>query len=249
MIGMNREYERDQKILALERRVDMLERLVLHLDQRGAVPLLQPSVAPPPASPLAPLAPRQGFSDPASDADPTWIPILHTQIRPDPASPPPCGFPGVYLTEPPQDKRRASLDVMRVRTPEDLRWHIPQPGIDPPICSSCFVPIDPFSNADLDYLSHMLPAGSPPSPPTQTPKTPRTPRSKSGDDRGGGVVPPQPTGGGSSASPGVDAGLPSTFVGHTPEATAEALQGIGRIQKLAQDAGLFEGYLHDTGRR
>lgn len=187
-------------------------------------------LAPPPALQVVP-------------SDPAWVPILHNRERPEPDAPVgPCGQVGLYLTEPPREGIHASLEVMRVLVPGEDRWRAPTPQ-DRPLCSSCLAPIEPFSNTDLDYLSHMLPATVGASPLTRTARTSRA-RRRSGEDRGEGLHPPsRPTSAAEFSpvsNPGVvDPGLPSTFAGHTAEATGDILEDIQKLQRFAHDAGLF----------
>lgn len=173
-----------------------------------------------------PLSAPTTISD-ETQPDPDWIPILHRIQRLDASFPPPCGKVGLYLTELPREHQIADLAVMRIRTRDDPRWHTPQRGIDVPCCSTCFAFLDPFSNADLDYLSVMQPSqvGD------QT-----YPRSRPLNDRG--VV-------GASArdseiSPGLlDVSLaPPPLPGHTPDAMADVLQDLQNLRDLAKSAGL-----------
>ena len=155
--------------------------------------------------------------------DSTWIPILHAVHRPE-SSLKPCGQVGLYLTDPPREHEKASLERMRILVPGEQRWREPTPG-DIPLCSSCGIRIDPFSNADLDYLSHMIPGGP-------------APRIKRGDRGRSGGEPPQvpPFPGGSSGM----TGSPSTFPGHTFQASQDVLADIAAITELAQEAGLLD---------
>jgi hypothetical protein len=199
-----------ERLDALQRRIEMLEALVLKLSSSPAPPVLRQE---------ARYATPQAV--PGEDPDPAWIPIRHEMIRPAPF-PMPCGNVGLYLTEPPQEHKPADLSLMRVRTPFDPAWKVPQPGIDEPRCSSCWQLVDPFSSADLNYLAVMVPPNS----------GPRA-RRKSGDvgrsaDQRG------------SPDPAVVAGIPapSTYPGHTTNATFDITSDIKILQKLAKDAGL-----------
>lgn len=197
------------EVEALTRRIEILEALVLRMS------------GPPPSVEYTGPAPKSWPLDPP---DPEWIPIYHEMQRPESGFPPPCKQVALYLTEPPQEGKHASLEVMRVRTPFQSEWKIPERGIDEPRCSSCWSLVDPFSNADLDYLSVMLPAS--------TSKSSRV-RRKSGDvgrsaDQRG------------SPDPAVVAGIPapSTYPGHTPTASFDISTDIEALRKLAEDAGL-----------
>lgn len=98
--------------------------------------------------------------------EPGWIPILHRMQRADPQMPTPCGGVGLYLTKPPRQHERARTEVMRILPPNETTWRAPGAG-DLPRCATCLVRIDPFSSADLDYLSVMQPSpSSDPSQPT-----------------------------------------------------------------------------------
>jgi hypothetical protein len=162
---------------------------------------------------------------------PSWVPILHSMTRLESTGPAgnflprPCGQVGLYLTEPPREHEKARLDRMRILVPGEDRWREPTPT-DLPRCSSCGVTIDPFSNADLDYLSHLIPGG--PRPPTP---------GKSRDRKRSGGEPPQ------TPSPGgvfEMTGSPSTFPGHTSSATQEVLSGIELLSELARSSGLLD---------
>jgi hypothetical protein len=138
--------------------------------------------------------------------------------RPESGFPPPCQDVALYLTEPPQEGKHASLEVMRVHTPFQPAWKIPQRGIDEPRCSSCWSLVDPFSNADLDYLSVMVPGRA---------RRTSGESGRSADLRG-------------SPDPAVVAGIPapSTYPGHTNPANFDITSDIEILQKLAKDAGL-----------
>ena len=203
----------------LEKRLDMLEALILQMQ-------------PPPKS--VTVSPANHTHDPRDfrePPDPSWLPILHRMVRPDPAYPRPCGGVAHYLTQPPQEHVPASLDLIRICPLGERTWRAPQRGIDEPRCDSCGVLVDPFSNADLDYLTHLRPAGQKPA---------RKSRRGSGEDRAGVSSAPEPRGGVSPGSPRVDSDLLSTLPGHTPTATFDVLQDVAKLQQLADDAGLFD---------
>lgn len=217
---------------------EMVQRLQQDLEPYLRMNPVSLAQNPGPISPLRGPAPAFQVVPP----DPAWVPILHSRERPEPDSPVgPCGQVGLYLTHPPQDGIKASLDAMRVLIPGEDRWRAPTPQ-DRPLCSSCLAPIEPFSNTDLDYLSHMLPAQVGAAPTRRTPRA----RRRSGEDRGERALPSgsRPTDGTEfspvSRPPMVDPGLPSTFAGHTPEATGDILEDIQRLQRLANESGLFD---------
>lgn len=155
-------------------------------------------------------------SEQTDPPDSRWIPIIHRMTRTDAAFPRPCMLPGLYLTEPPRENRKASFEVMRILPQGEQHWRSPT-LMDIPMCSSCGAVIDPFSNADLDYLSVMQPA---------TVKSGKRGRKRSEEET--------PVGG-SPALPRVDP--PSIFPGHTNEADRETLT---TLHTLAQDLGLPE---------
>jgi hypothetical protein len=217
-----------QQILHLTRRIEMLEALVLKQDTvlQAISPHSRPIHL---SSEIRGSAPEYGPAE-VAPPDPAWIPIYHEMQRPESGFPPPCHQVALYLTEPPQEGKNADLRLMRVRTPFQPEWKIPERGIDEPRCSSCWSLVDPFSNADLDYLSVMLPgSASPSSAPKRTPSA----RRKSGDvgrsaDQRG------------SPDPAVVAGIPapSTYPGHDINANLDIHQDIEALRKLAEDAGL-----------
>jgi len=229
------------RISALERRIDMLEALVLRLERgEPAPPILPPS----PAETAYALQLGAAPPDPVNSE---WIPILHATERPEPDWPTkPCYLPALYLTEPPQDGVKARLEIMRVRTPHDPTWKVPQPGIDEPRCSSCWAMIDPFSNADLDYLSHLVPAG------TKKPRRPRQrhpqgsggssssteyPASQSPADGRGVSSPPPPV------PPVLPDAAPLSTLGDlplTPQAGYDIFKDLDHLKRLAENAGLFD---------
>lgn len=200
----------------LKRRVEMLESLVMTL--RDQVRMLLP----PPAAPTSP-----GFfvrEEPAAlqvvPPDPAWIPILHRMERTDPRFPRPCGQVGLYLTEPPTQHRNATLEVMRILVPGEDRWRQPT-QLDLPVCSSCGAYVDPFSNADLDYLSQMLP--SVPSAPSPKRRVQRKPEVESTPNE----------------SPGSNVSrLPPAFPAHTPRARDDDEETLTALRELADGLGL-----------
>lgn len=107
------------------------------------------------------VVPPSNLNAPRDPPNPRWIPIRHTVQRVDseqiPLDIPPCGGIAHYLTVPPYEHQKASLDQIRICPPGETIWRAPKPGIDAPVCMSCGLLVDPFSNADLDYLSHMRP--------------------------------------------------------------------------------------------
>jgi hypothetical protein len=153
----------DARIAALERRIDMIERLLLER---------------PPAAPITPrsLHDARGTIIPAfaptTPADPAWIPVMHAMIRPQQGWPRPCGQVGLYLDRPIREGERCDLQRLRVLVPGESSWRTPTTE-DTPRCSSCGELIDAFSSADLDYLSVMLPAGTAGDPPPGTPGSDR----------------------------------------------------------------------------
>jgi hypothetical protein len=158
----------DARIAALERRIDMIERLLLER---------------PPAAPITPrsLHDARGTIIPAfaptTPADPAWIPVMHAMIRPQQGWPRPCGQVGLYLDRPIREGERCDLQRLRVLVPGESSWRTPTTE-DTPRCSSCGELIDAFSSADLDYLSVMLPGGGgggPPPPPPPPPPGPPAP--------------------------------------------------------------------------
>lgn len=186
-------------------------------------------------TPVGLVAPTSaGLAAPALQVippDPQWIPILHVVPRVMPDSwPRPCGQVGLYLTEPPREHEKARLDRMRILVPGESRWREPTIN-DEPRCSSCGTMIDPFSNADLDYLSRMIPGGA--RPPALGKRRDRR-RSKEEEP---GL--PRPEG---EVSPGMssEALSPSTFPGHTPQAQHDVLQGIEALTDFARSAGLLD---------
>ncbi len=168
--------------------------------------------------------------------DPSWIPILHSMQRAEIGFPPPCNGVALYLTEPPQEGKRADLSLMRVRPPFTETWKIPERGIDEPRCASCGILVDPFSNADLDYLSRMLPAGAS-SPKRSKQKTPRDRRTSGADQSAAirGVA-----AGSREGSPDLPVDLPPTLPGHTAEADFDVMKDLARIQDLAKSSGLLD---------
>lgn len=163
--------------------------------------------------------------EPVEPPDSSWIPILHDRVRPDPQAPHPCGGVGLYLTEPPREHQKARLDVMRILAPGERSWRTPTIH-DEPRCSSCRALINPFSNTDLDYLSHMQPAAL-------APTSKKRGRDRSGGDRSLG-------GEGSPGSPDATTDRPPTYPGHVPEAEFSVGADLARIQKIAESAGLFD---------
>ncbi len=229
---------------ALERRVEMLEALVLRLERKEPAPPVLPPFRPP--APPSPPTPAETAYDlqlgaaPADPPDPEWIPILHATERPEPDWPtPPCGLPALYLTEPPQDGVKARLEIMRVRTPHDPTWKVPQPGIDEPRCSSCWAMIDPFSNADLDYLSHLVPQG------TRKPRPRRPSRQGSGGSSRSTEYPASQSSEGASSppSPILPATVPLSTLGDlplTPQAGYDIFKDLDHLKEIAENSGLFD---------
>jgi hypothetical protein len=129
---------------------------------------------------------------------------------------------------------------MRVRTPFDPHWRIPERGLDEPRCSSCWSLVDPFSNADLDYLSEMIPIMAPSE--YEKLKQPltaaRQSRAQSARRKSGDVGRSADQRG--SPDPAVVAGIPapSTYPGHTPTSSFDVSTDIAALRKLAKDAGL-----------
>lgn len=159
--------------------------------------------------------------------DPGWVPVVHRMRRADLNMPDPCDQVGLYLTKPPRQHERASFDVMRILPPGELRWRLPK-DTDVPRCSSCGAWIDPFSNADLDYLSVMQPSpGSDPSLPPLSPPSPY--RSAPSMSAGYPLQTPAPE---TVLDDVPQPGRP--FPAHTPEAADRDLQSI---QELADAIG------------
>lgn len=224
------------RISALERRIDLLEALVLRLERTTPPESAQASRPPTPAETAYAL---QLGATPPDPPDPAWIPILHATERPEPDWPTkPCYLPALYLTEPPQDGVKARLEIMRVRMPHDTTWKVPEPGIDEPRCAGCWAMIDPFSNADLDYLSHLVPAGA---------KKPRRPRRPSRQGSGGssngtpassvGESPPL-----SVLSSQPDA-APLSTLGDLPlteQAGYDIFKDLDHLKRLAENSRLFD---------
>jgi hypothetical protein len=73
--------------------------------------------------------------------------------------PKPCGGIGLYLTVSPRQHERARTDVMRILPSGETTWRQPRED-DVPRCATCLARVDPFSSADLDYLSVMRPSAS-----------------------------------------------------------------------------------------
>ena len=216
----------------LERRIEMLEALLLQM-QRMDTTLATPPDPIADSLDLTPTARARRVALPPPD--PSWIPILHVVPRSNvalPDAPPPCGKPGLYLTAPPREHEHASLEVMRILPPTETVWRRPT-VMDQPRCASCLAPIDPFSNADLDYLSHMLPGRSP--------KTAsRRGRTRSKQDRAEAAT-SEPAGVRSPGAPVVDTGPVSILPDHTVRAQQDALRSLVDLERLAADAGLFPG--------
>jgi hypothetical protein len=208
-----------QKTVELQRRIEILEALVLRMSRPEPRPIHL-------SSEIRGSAPEYRTVE-AAPPDPRWIPIYHEMQRPESGFPPPCKHVALYLTEPPQEGKHATLEVMRVRTPFQPEWKIPERGIDEPRCSSCWSLVDPFSNADLDYLRVMVPGS------VSRSSKPRSARRTSGDvgrsaDQRG------------SPDPAVVAGIPapSTYPGHTLTSSFDVSQDIEALRKLVEDAGL-----------
>lgn len=218
--------EHERRLDALERRIDMLEALVLQQKAPPALTTLQAMEKirqeehQEQALRLQVMAQMK-----LRPPDRNWVPIFHSVQRPYDNWPKPCGQVGLYLTEPPVENQNARIEIMRVRPPGELEWRAPQPGIDMPVCSSCGQMIDPFSNQDLDYLAHMQPPQSRKS----------SPRSR-GRRRSGEVS--APTG---EISPGSSVDLPEapppTFAAHTSEARQAVTVDLDALAKIAREAG------------
>jgi hypothetical protein len=96
--------------------------------------------------------------------DPDWIAVLHRLKSPVPHpaddSPIPteqagCGQVALYLTRPFSTRERADITAMRVCFPNETDWRQPKPG-DISLCSTCGMPINPWSDRDLDYASVLV---------------------------------------------------------------------------------------------
>lgn len=97
---------------------------------------------------------------------PDWIAVLHRKKYT--VSPPPtsedgphqveqagCGMVALYLTRPFSTRERADITAMRVCFPNEIQWRQPKPG-DISLCSTCGMPINPWSDRDLDYASVLV---------------------------------------------------------------------------------------------
>lgn len=210
----------------LERRIEMLEALVLQL-QRDVQRLAGGDGAGGTTTVPAPGVTPVTFQVPPPDPpDPTWIPVLHRMTRLLPDWPAPCGKVGLYLTEPPAQHKKASFSVIRMRTYDSPEWKIPTTA-DEPRCSSCFALIDPFSSSDLDYLSIMQPSSA------ASLKLAKRRRRK-------GEVPSNgPTGDDAShVYPDAPADVePLSFPAHVQEASQKDLD---TLNQLARSIGLFD---------
>lgn len=202
-------------------RLEALEE-ALHLVE-SCVRGLRRELAPGPPTPVGPAGLHQPLpSQPRLQPpvpDPAWIPVQHAIPRTEPGSAPPCFQTALYLTEPPREGVKARLDVMRIWMPwkDAVAWVDPRLDDLPPLCAGCGVPVEPFSNRDLDYLSLMQPAY------TQNPSKP----TRRGRKRSEAVP--------GSDSPDDSGETPPIFSAHTPEATQEILNDL---QRLSQELGL-----------
>jgi hypothetical protein len=113
----------------LERRVQLLEEMVLLLS-RGGAPLRDlPTVFPPPSSPSTPV-----FTPP-----PIWIPLVHRNGEY------PCHKPAWYLIRKFWRGEKGDLTAIRL-----LDGSTPEIG-DAPLCGNCQRPVHPFTTQDLDF--------------------------------------------------------------------------------------------------
>lgn len=138
-------YEMAQRLQQAERRIEMLERLVLAMPSPSSRSITGPEPA---------YAARPNT---VQSPDGNWIPVYHRMDRNSPDFPPPCNDVGVYLTRRIHEGERCSRELLRICPPGESVWRAPTLH-DEPRCQSCQSLIDPFSSADLDYLSVMQPA-------------------------------------------------------------------------------------------
>jgi hypothetical protein len=112
----------------LERRVEILEELVLRLsrDSPSALPVVLPSKA---AVDVAP----------AFTPDPSWIRIVHRN------GDYPCHKTAWYLIRKFWRGEKGDLQAIRL-----LNGAVPEIG-DAPLCGNCQRPVHPFTQQDLDF--------------------------------------------------------------------------------------------------
>ena len=200
-----------RRIEALERRIEMLERIVLAMpapssQSSGFLDQLART-----SEPLNAMPPIQRLPPPERP----WVAVLHTMDRNDPDWPvKPCGGVGVWLTRPIREGERASFDVLRILPPGEMLWRAPTIH-DEPRCQSCHALIDPFSSADLDYLSILRPAA----------EGRRQAPAPTPDSEPSGTTPPQ------NVVPDESDGAPPLPPYVTPEASAEALNTLSKLSR------------------
>jgi hypothetical protein len=123
------------KLHALERRVEILEALVLQLSRGAPAPLVLNSTAHP-APPIPQNASQVGH---AFSPRESWIPLVHRNGEY------PCHKTAWYLIRKFWRGEKGDLEAIRL-----LNGSIPEIG-DAPLCGSCQRPVHPFTQQDLDF--------------------------------------------------------------------------------------------------
>lgn len=113
------------KVQALERRVEILEQLVLQLSKGTPAPLVLNTTVHP--------------SPPVFEPEPGWIPLVHRNGEY------PCHKTAWYLIRKFWRGEKGDLGAIRL-----LDGRTPEIG-DAPLCGSCQRPVHPFTQQDLDF--------------------------------------------------------------------------------------------------
>lgn len=148
-----------------DKTLDALDRMMVRvwmdgykyaLSERGLItegtptPAYTPPPTPKPKSfqpdePPTPAEPSSLYEIPTEALQQGWRKVYHNRGEY------PCGRAALIVTRPVYSDEKSSVDLLRYVNGKKVSAQ------DEPLCGSCRKPIDPYSNADLDWAAHMLP--------------------------------------------------------------------------------------------
>jgi hypothetical protein len=157
-----------------------------------------------------------------------WFPVWHVRREGEPLTG--CGNVAYYIVRQIQFSEKFDHTLMRIQGSDGF-WGPPQ-LTEVPRCSSCCLPIDPRSPAELDFSQARVP---PPTAPEALEPRARKPRVNTRRSRPAQEVRVSQSlarpGGGSSPGPSDLPPEPTLPAAFTPEAQAEVVDSINRLAK------------------